>query len=287
MSAVDQPPVPPEFKLGKLRKVAYAMSIAAGAVGQILFLGSEFGGEPWHYAAASGLAAFAEFVMASSGDASLEHRAEHRAWKLMLGLGVTVACYAASMQLLHFWDENRALAATFAGASVAGFALHVLDGHIRVAAYLRDLEVWERRQADKQRPEPVKARPRPGKVVVPADPPAERVPEPRPEPQPAVEPPVPPVPPVEPAGAAPEPHQAVPSNVTPITKHHEDGRPRRKKDIGRDYFREQVLVHRRRPEDISTREIDQAAGANGMAKDYKARWIAELAAEQARVVGGE
>ncbi|MDX3661292.1 hypothetical protein PV646_28640 [Streptomyces sp. ID05-26A] len=134
-------PTPPDFQLRKLTRVAYGMSVTTGGIGQVLFLGAVFGGGGWYFAAV-GLAAFAEFVMAASGDASLDHRVHGRAWKLMLALSLTVAAYAAANQVLHFWHQNKALAATFAGASVAGFLLHILDGHIKAAAYLRDLRAW-------------------------------------------------------------------------------------------------------------------------------------------------
>lgn len=135
-------PTPPEFKPQRQIKIGYRMSVITGAAGQVLFLGSMFGGG-WWYVAAAGVAAFAEVVMAASGNASLEHRVEGRAWMLMLALSLTVAGYAAANQLLHFWHDKPALAVTFAGASVVGFFLHLLDGHIRAAAYLRALAKWE------------------------------------------------------------------------------------------------------------------------------------------------
>ncbi len=155
-------PTPPEFKLRKLTKGAYGMSVTTGGIGQVLFLGFAFGGG-WWYVAAFFIAAFAEFVMAASGDSSLEHRVQERAWKLMLGLSLTVAAYAGANQLLHFWHKNIALAITFAGASVAGFLLHILDGHIRAAAYLRDLKRW--RVANTAVPQPRPARQAPPRTA--------------------------------------------------------------------------------------------------------------------------
>ena len=67
-------PVAPDFLLRHLGNPAYAMSVITGAVGQVLFLGGEFGGAWWAYACALGLAAFAEAVMVSAGDKSLYHR---------------------------------------------------------------------------------------------------------------------------------------------------------------------------------------------------------------------
>lgn len=157
-NAPSTKPERPEFKLRRLTKVAYGMSVSTGGLGQVLFLGSVFGGSALDYVAAAGLAAFAEFVMAASGDASLEHRVHHRAWKLMLALSLAVAAYAASNQILHFWGQNKALAATFAGASVAGFLLHILDGHIRAAAYLRESAAWSVAQQSPA-PQPRAARP--------------------------------------------------------------------------------------------------------------------------------
>lgn len=136
-------PTPPDFKLRKLMKVAYGMSVTTGGLGQVLFLGVKFGGTPGAYLAALFLAAFVEACMVSSGDASLHHRVEGEAWRLMLTLSLGFAVYAATNQLLHFWHTDLALAVMFAGASVAGFLLHILDGHIRAAAYLRALAKWE------------------------------------------------------------------------------------------------------------------------------------------------
>lgn len=174
-------PVAPSFPLRHFAWVAYAMSVGTGALGQVLFLGSEFGGKSWSYLAAIGLAAFAEVVMCAAGDASLDHRANRRAWKPLLFLGITVACYAASMNLFHFFRANPALAWTFGGASMVGFLLHILDGHIRVVAYLRADEEFRTQQHTETpapvQPEPVVA-PKP-KVTVKAGP------KPAPTPQPA------------------------------------------------------------------------------------------------------
>jgi hypothetical protein len=206
-------PQPPEFKLSRLKKVAYGMSVTTGGLGQVLFLGSVFGGTVLSYLAATGMAAFAEFVMAASGDASLDHRVHHRAWKLMLVLSLIVACYAGGNQIAHFWHNNKALAVMFAGASVAGFLLHILDGHIRAAAYLRELSAWE--AAERKAAAPVQ----PSQTV------RVQPPVPRPEAKPvAVTPPAPAVKPsaAEPAAAVPQPRSlpaADPNNVTPITKH--------------------------------------------------------------------
>lgn len=198
-------PQPPEFRLSRLKKVAYGMSVTTGALGQVLFLGSVFGGTFFGYLAAAGMAAFAEFVMAASGDASLDHRVHRRAWKLMLALSLIVACYAGGNQIAHFWHSNKALAAMFAGASVAGFLLHILDGHIRAAAYLRELSAWE---AAQRRPATPVQPPRTVRVQPPA---------PRLEAEPALA--TPPAPVVESVAAESVP--AAPSNVTPITKHGE------------------------------------------------------------------
>lgn len=159
-------PTPPDFRLRKLMKVAYGMSVTTGGLGQVLFLGDKFGGTMLAYAAALFLAAFVEFCMVSSGDASLHHRVEGEAWRLMLTLSLGFAVYAAANQLLHFWHTDLALAVMFAGASVAGFLLHILDGHIRAAAYLRVLARWQATQetaptATRPQPRPARQAPRP------------------------------------------------------------------------------------------------------------------------------
>lgn len=130
-------PVAPDFRLRRLGNPAYAMSVITGAVGQVLFLGGEFGGAWWAYACALGLAAFAEAVMVSAGDKSLYHRTHGRSWVPMLVVAVAVAYYAGIMNVAHFWHENVALAFTFGGASIIGFAQHIIDGHIMVSAYLK------------------------------------------------------------------------------------------------------------------------------------------------------
>ena len=138
-------PTPPNFPLRHLSRVAYAMSIFTGALGQVLFFGAALtpfiGDAAW--AVALLLAAFAEAVMAAAGDLSMHHRVEHRAWIALLLLSIAVSMYAALMNLAHFWTRSTALAFTFGGASIVGFLLHLIDGHIRVAAYLRMLAVYE------------------------------------------------------------------------------------------------------------------------------------------------
>jgi hypothetical protein len=135
-------PVAPDFKLRHLGNPAYAMSVITGAVGQVLFLGDEFGGAWWAYGSALGLAAFAEAVMVSAGDKSLYHRAHGHSWVPMLAVAVAVALYAGGMNIAHFLHENMALAFTFGGASVIGFAQHIIDGHIKVSAYLKAVETY-------------------------------------------------------------------------------------------------------------------------------------------------
>jgi hypothetical protein len=169
-------PTPPEFKPRRQIKIGYRMSVVTGAAGQVLFLGGAFGGGYW-YVAATGVAAFAEVVMAASGNASLEHRVHGRAWLLMLALSLTVATYAAANQLLHFWADNRALAITFAGASVIGFFLHLLDGHIRAAAYLRALAKWEAATAKATSPAAPQPKPARQAPTKPAAKPAPKTPE--------------------------------------------------------------------------------------------------------------
>jgi len=139
-------PVAPDFRLRHLGNVAYTMSVVTGAVGQILYLGEQFGGHGWSYIAAAFLAAFAEAVMVSAGDKSLHHRAHGRSWVPMLVVAVAVAYYACGVQFLHFASDNLSLAFTFGGASVIGFAQHIIDGHIRVSAYLAEAEAFKTAQ---------------------------------------------------------------------------------------------------------------------------------------------
>jgi hypothetical protein len=114
------------------------MSISTGALGQVLFLGLAFGGAWWAYAAAAGLAAFAEVVMAASGDSAMEHRrAGRKGWQLLLALGLSTSIYAGLINVSHFWHQNRSMAFMFGGASVLGFLLHLANGYIEVSAYLK------------------------------------------------------------------------------------------------------------------------------------------------------
>lgn len=145
-------PVAPDFKLRHLGNPAYAMSVITGAVGQVLFLGGEFGGAWWAYCSALGLAAFAEAVMVSAGDKSLYHRAHGHTWMPMLAVAIAVSFYAGAMNVAHFWRENVALAFTFGGASVIGFAQHIIDGHIKVSAYLKDEKAFQAAQVPAPKP---------------------------------------------------------------------------------------------------------------------------------------
>lgn len=145
------PPVPPRFPLRKLAHLAYGMSVTVGGLGQVLFLGERFGGGTAGWVAACGLAAFAEVCMVACGDWSLEHRARGRSWALLLTLGLAVAFYAATLNASHWWGSSKSLALMFAGASMIGFLLHVLNGHILVTAYLDDLAEYQSRTKVGQR----------------------------------------------------------------------------------------------------------------------------------------
>lgn len=260
---MDTAPVRPTFKLSNLKRVAYAMSVSTGGLGQVLYLGEEFGGQHWHYLAAVGLAGFAEVVMSASGDASLEHRVNRRAWKAMLVLSIVVCVYAASMQFLHFWSENPALAATFGGASAIGFLLHIVDGHILAAAYLRDLARWEARELTTDAAPTLAPRaPRPATVVVQRQTPAPSV-----------------VAAEVPAAVKPAP-EPKPANVTEL--HPEQGS---KKDRGQAWLIQQVVQHQRNPETVTAAEVDRAIDANGYSKKHIAEWrAAATAALAARAV---
>lgn len=139
------PPTPPRFPLRHLAHVAYAMSVTVGGLGQVLFLGERFGGTPAGWIAACGLAAFAEVCMVACGDWSLEHRSHGRSWLILLILGLLVSGYAAGLNASHWWHTSRSLAVMFAGASMIGFLLHVTNGHIRVTAYLSELDEYQSR----------------------------------------------------------------------------------------------------------------------------------------------
>lgn len=143
---------PPEWPLRKLDKVAYTMSISTGALGQVLFLGKSFGGHPMSYVGAGVIAAFAEVTMAAAGDSSLQHRTHGRkGWTLLLLLGLAVALYAAGTNASHFWAQSASMALMFGGASLIGFLLHIVNGHIEVSAYLAEQEKFTRAETEARR----------------------------------------------------------------------------------------------------------------------------------------
>lgn len=176
-------PTPPEFKLRHLGWVAYGMSVVTGAVGQILSLGEKWGGSTGAWTAAVGLAAFAEVVMIAAGDKSLDHRARRSDWWwVLLILAVCVALYAASMNVTHFISTDPALGFTFGGASMIGFLLHIIDGHIRVGAYLRLLAQYEATPPVKPRRADTTSQPRAARTSTPSRREATAVPTPAPPP---------------------------------------------------------------------------------------------------------
>lgn len=147
-------PIPPSYWMTALSSPSYWMSVGASALGQILFLGEAFGGRWYHWIAAVGLAAFAEATMSSASDKSAKHRTKRRAWKAMLLFAVVIACYGAAMNLIHFWSTRPMMGAFFAGATLAGFTLHIIDAHTEAAAYLRERAEWQSDRARAARPEP-------------------------------------------------------------------------------------------------------------------------------------
>lgn len=255
-------PVAPDFKLRHLGNTAYAMSVITGAGGQVLFLGDEFGGAWWAYGAALGLAAFAEAVMVSGGDKSLYHRAHDHSWVPMLAVAVAVALYAGAMNVAHFWHENVALAFTFGGASVIGFAQHIIDGHIKVSAYLKAAKAFRAAQ-----------------VVAPKSSRSARPPAAARETTPAAT--------TSPAAgepAAPVTHPSTPQAgaATPATNVREihPGRPTLKEQ-GKAWFLAQVAAGRE-SSSISAAEVDKEIGATvGYCKKHIQRWRDEVAAQTA------
>lgn len=136
---VPDEPTEPTFKLRKLDRLAYWMSITAGAAGQIMFLGQIFGGSIAAYVFAALIASFAEAIMSAGGDWALEHMKEGRAhYQLLMVFSLSVSVYAGGVNVSHFWAQNRSMAVMFGAASMLGFLLHLTNGYIRVKAYLKD-----------------------------------------------------------------------------------------------------------------------------------------------------
>jgi hypothetical protein len=57
-------------------------------------------------------------------------------------LSLGVSAYAALLNVTHFWRPSPSMALMFGGASVVGFLLHVINGHIKVAAYLSQCDEY-------------------------------------------------------------------------------------------------------------------------------------------------
>ncbi|TKG61563.1 hypothetical protein [Prauserella endophytica] len=140
------------FPLRKATKVGFGMTVAAAAVGQVMFFASFFGGTVWGYLGAAAIAAFAEVTMVGAGDSALRHKVEgNRGWQMLLAVSGAIAAGATVMQIAHWWSENVVMALTFGVASIAGWAVHIASGLIEANGYLRKRESWDAELARRQR----------------------------------------------------------------------------------------------------------------------------------------
>lgn len=140
----DDPGSEVSFPLRKATKVGFAMTVAAAAVGQVMFFASFFGGGLFAYVGAGLIAAFAEVTMIGAGDSALRHKVEgNRGWQMLLGVSGSIAAGATVMQVAHWWATNPVMALTFGVASIAGWAVHIASGLIEANGYLRRKQRWD------------------------------------------------------------------------------------------------------------------------------------------------
>jgi hypothetical protein len=148
----EAPGSPVTFPLRKATKIGFAMTVAAAAVGQVMFFASFFGGTVLGYIGAAAIAAFAEVTMVGAGDSALRHKIEgNRGWQMLLAVSGSIAAGATVMQIAHWWAQEPVMALTFGVASIAGWAVHIASGLIEANGYLRKKGEWDAEVMRRQR----------------------------------------------------------------------------------------------------------------------------------------
>ncbi|MGW9310665.1 hypothetical protein ACWGPQ_21920 [Saccharomonospora azurea] len=151
-----EPPKPPtkpgseHFKMERALNVGYWMSVAVGAIGQIVSFGGMIAPNmpadmAWTaYLAAAMLAAFAEITMVGCGTAALKRRFDEGAWKALASIACLVCLYATALNAIHWYPVDPGMAVMFAGGSFLGFTAHFIAEHTAASDYEKALARYRR-----------------------------------------------------------------------------------------------------------------------------------------------
>lgn len=143
-----KPPTKPgaeHFKMEKALGVGYWMSVAVGAIGQIVSFGGMIAPNmsedmAWTaYLAAAMLAAFAEITMVGCGTAALKRRYNEGAWGALATIACLVCLYATALNAIHWYPVDPGMAIMFAGGSFLGFTAHFIAEHTAASDYEKAL----------------------------------------------------------------------------------------------------------------------------------------------------
>lgn len=145
------PPKPPDkpgaehFRMERALNIGYWMSVAVGAIGQIVSFGGMIAPNmpadmAWTaYLAAAMLAAFAEITMVGCGTAALKRRFNEGAWKALASIACLVCLYATALNAIHWYPVDPGMAIMFAGGSFLGFTAHFIAEHTAASDYEKAL----------------------------------------------------------------------------------------------------------------------------------------------------
>ena len=148
-----KPPTKPgaeHFKMERALNVGYWMSVAVGAIGQIVSFGGMIAPNmpadiAWTaYLAAAMLAAFAEITMVGCGTAALKRRFDEGAWKALASIACLVCLYATALNAIHWYPVDPGMAVMFAGGSFLGFTAHFIAEHTAASDYEKALTRYRR-----------------------------------------------------------------------------------------------------------------------------------------------
>lgn len=141
--ALVEPVAPAVPELGRVAQtghwaslLGYTLSVAVGAFGQIMFLGtwlSALLGSPWCWVAAAVGAAFCEVGMIGAGNSSLVKRRDGGSWRLLMVVACFVCAAAVTMQIAHWSPYGFGVAVVFGLASFVGFLIHMVIEHGKLA----------------------------------------------------------------------------------------------------------------------------------------------------------
>lgn len=143
-----KPPIKPDaehFKMERALNVGYWMSVAVGAIGQVVSFGGMIAPNlsqdlQWTaYLAAAMLAAFAEITMVGCGTSALKRRYNEGAWKALATIACCVCLYATALNAIHWAPVDPGMAVMFAGGSFLGFTAHFIAEHTAASDYEKAL----------------------------------------------------------------------------------------------------------------------------------------------------